>query len=48
MIRPSIHYFKERVNIPKFYQVHRGQKDYKKKGIKVRPVLTLCKELGLP
>jgi len=47
-ISPSIHYFKERVKIPKFYQVHRGQKDYEKNGIRVLPVLTFCKELDLP
>jgi len=47
-ISPSIHYFKERVQIPKFYQVHRGQKDYEKSGIRVLPVLTLCRELDLP
>ena len=47
-ISPSIHYFKERVKIPKFYQVHQGQKDYEKNGIRVLPVLTLCKELDLP
>jgi predicted AAA+ superfamily ATPase len=47
-ISSSIHYFKERVQIPKFYQVHQGQKDYEKNGIRVLPVLTLCKELDLP
>ena len=47
-ISPSTHYFKERVQIPKFYQVHQGKKDYEKKGVRVLPVLTLCKELNLP
>jgi predicted AAA+ superfamily ATPase len=47
-ISPSIHYFKERVQIPKFYQVHQGQKDYEKNDVRVLPVLTLCKELDLP
>jgi len=47
-ISPSIHYFKERVEIPQFYQVHRGQKDYEKNGVRVLPVLALCKELDLP
>jgi predicted AAA+ superfamily ATPase len=47
-ISPSIHYFKERVQIPKFYQVHQGQKDYEKNGVRVLPILTLCKELDLP
>jgi len=47
-ISSSIHYFKERVQIPKFYQVHQGQKDYEKNDVRVLPVLTLCKELDLP
>jgi len=47
-ISPSIHYFKERVQIPKFYQVHQGQKDYEKNDVRVLPAITLCKELDLP
>jgi len=47
-ISPSVHYFKNRVGIPRFYQVHRGQKDYEKNGVRVLPAITLCKELGLP
>ena len=47
-ISPAIHYFKNRVGIPSFYQVHQGQKDYKKNGVRVLPAITLCKELGLP
>jgi hypothetical protein len=33
---------------PKNFHVHLGQKDYEKNGIRVLPVLTLCKELDLP
>lgn len=47
-VSPSIYYFKERVQIPKFYQVHQGQKDYKKNGVRVLPVPALCEELDLP
>ncbi|MCG2789773.1 MAG: ATP-binding protein [Actinomycetia bacterium] len=47
-INPSIFYFKDRTQIPKFYQVHEGTKDYQKKGIRVLPVHTFCKELSLP
>lgn len=47
-ISSSIYYFKERVQIPKFYQVHKGQKDYEKNGVRVLPAITLCKELDLP
>ncbi len=47
-INPSLFYFMERTQIPKFYQVHEGARDYKKKGIRVLPVHTFCKELLLP
>ena len=47
-INPSIFYFKDRTQIPKFYQVHEGTKDFQKKGIRVLPVHTFCKELSLP
>jgi predicted AAA+ superfamily ATPase len=45
---PAIYYFKERTDIPKFYQVHTGRKDYLKDGIRVLPVEKFCKELRLP
>ena len=47
-MNPAIHYFKERTNIPAFYQVHNGQKDYLKDGIRVLPIEKFCKELQLP
>ena len=47
-INPSMFYFKERTPIPKFYQVHQGRKNFEKNGIRVLPVQTLFKELGLP
>ena len=47
-LNPAIHYFKERTDIPKFYQVHKGKKDYLKDGIRVLPVKKFCKELSLP
>jgi predicted AAA+ superfamily ATPase len=47
-INPSLFYFKERTQIPKFYQVHEGSEDYEKKGIRVVPVRTFCNELKLP
>ncbi|MCJ7773274.1 MAG: ATP-binding protein [Desulfobacterales bacterium] len=47
-VNPSIFYFMERSTIPKFYQVHKGKSDYNKKGVRVLPVETFCKELGLP
>lgn len=47
-INPSLFYFMEKTQISKFYQVHEGTKDYKKKGIRVLPVQTFCEELFLP
>ena len=47
-ISPALFYFMARTPIPKFYQVHEGNKDYEKNGIRVLPVQTLCKELLLP
>ena len=46
-INPAVFYFKERTQIPQFYQVHQGTKDYKKNGVRVIPVETFCKELKL-
>jgi uncharacterized protein len=47
-INPSLFYFKERAGIPKFYQVHTGERDYEKNGVRVLPVCKLFKELSLP
>jgi len=47
-IIPSLFYFMERTQIPKFYQVHEGNKDYEKRGIRVLPAHRFCKELLLP
>lgn len=44
-----IKYFAERTNIPSFYQVHQGTKDYGKEATgRVLPFIKFCKELGLP
>ena len=43
-----IHYFKDRTNIPAFYQVHSENKDYESGGIRVLPFETFCKELKMP
>jgi hypothetical protein len=47
-INPSIYFFKERTKIPKFFQVHTGNKDFEREGVRVLPVRTFCKELNLP
>ncbi len=43
-------YFKERTDVPKFYQVHTGEKDYgnEETGQRVLPFTTFCKELKMP
>ncbi len=47
-INTSLFYFMERTQIPKFYQVHEGTKDYEKRGIRALPAHRFCKELLLP
>lgn len=47
-VSPSMFYFMERTDIPRFYQVHAGTRDYVKKGIRVLPFHTFCKELRMP
>ncbi|HPI41563.1 MAG TPA: AAA family ATPase [Pseudobdellovibrionaceae bacterium] len=47
-ISSHIQYFKDRVNIPAFYQVHLGKAEYgEPKSGKVLPFASFCKELGL-
>jgi uncharacterized protein len=46
-INPSIFYFMERTQIPKFYQVHTEKRDYEKKGVRVIPFRKLIRELSL-
>lgn len=47
---PALHYFRERTAIPRFYQVHLGERDYGDEEVSVRvlPFRTFCKELKLP
>lgn len=47
-VSKSIRYFKERVRIPKFYQVHLGKSDYVSDGVRVLPFVKFCYELSLP
>ncbi len=47
-INSSLFYFMKRTQIPIFYQVHTGNKDYKKEGVRVLPARTFCKELLMP
>ena len=47
-LNPAIRYFRERTNIPAFYQVHSGIRDYLSNGTRILPFTTFCKELKLP
>ncbi len=47
-ISPHIKYFRERTNIPKFYQVHLGDKEYKDGNIRVLTFENFCKEEEMP
>ncbi len=47
-INPALFYFTERTRIPEFYQVHKGEKDFENKGVRVLPAHTFCKKLQLP
>ena len=47
-LSPHIKYFKERTNIPEFYQVHLKEKDFgSPKSGRVMPFIKFCKEKGL-
>jgi len=47
---PACNYFRERTDIPLFYQVHLGSKDFGNAtaNTRVLPFVTFCKEVGLP
>ena len=47
-ISPNIHYFAERTDIPKFYQVHRRSKSFAIGKIEVLPFTEFCIKLGMP
>jgi predicted AAA+ superfamily ATPase len=47
-VNPALFYFAERTQIPKFYQIHSGEKEYIKNGVQVLRFNTFCKELRLP
>jgi predicted AAA+ superfamily ATPase len=43
----AIFYFRDRTPIRRFYQVHLGDKDYEKDGVRVVPLRTFSSEAGL-
>jgi len=47
-VNPALFYFKDRVEIPRLYQVHMGTRDYEKSGVRVLPFPTFCREESLP
>ncbi len=47
-VNPCLFYFKERTDIPEFYQVHQGKRDYVAGGVRVLPLLTFLEEFRLP
>jgi predicted AAA+ superfamily ATPase len=47
-VSPAIRYFAERTPIPRFYQVHLGQRHYQTGPATVLPFLVFCRELGMP
>jgi predicted AAA+ superfamily ATPase len=46
-VSPHVFYFKERTDIPRFYQVHQGERDYEKKGVRVLPFAKFSELVGL-
>ena len=47
-IGPSLRYFVERAPIPRFYQVHRGDRHFAQGKITVLPFARFCQDLALP
>ena len=47
-IAKSLYYYRERTNIPKFYQVHLGEKDFVDGNIRVLPFEKFCKLEKIP
>ena len=47
---PACRYFRERTGIPKFYQIHLGERDFgnAEAGTRVLPFRRFCEELALP
>lgn len=47
---PACRYFRERTDIPRFYQVHLGERDFGNpdSGTRVMPFESFCRELSLP
>jgi uncharacterized protein len=47
-VGPAVHYFAERAPIPRFFQVHRGERHYASGKVTVLPFIRFCTELRMP
>jgi len=47
-ISPAIHYFSERTRIPRYFQVHLGDRHFETGSVTVVPFRRFCRDLGLP
>lgn len=47
-LSPALRYFKQRVGIPRWFQVHREGRDVVTDGVRILPFPALCRELSLP
>jgi hypothetical protein len=47
-VGPAIGYFAERTSIPRFYQVHLGERHFETGPATVLPFRSFCQELGMP
>jgi predicted AAA+ superfamily ATPase len=47
-VSPAIRYFAERTSIPRYFQVHLGDRHYETGPATVLPFRTFCRDLGLP
>ncbi len=47
-IAPAVHYYAERTAIPRFYQVHRGERHYESGKVTVLPFAAFCEALEMP
>jgi predicted AAA+ superfamily ATPase len=47
-VSKSISYFKQRVPVPRWFQVHLGEKDVLVDGVRILPFAKFCAEVGVP
>lgn len=47
-VSAAIRYFAERTEIPRFFQIHLGDRHYEAGAVTVLPFRTFCRELNLP